>query len=245
MTNTTNEIDPIKLATERIGIRFKQVSLLETALRHESFLNENPGETVESNERLEFLGDSALNYIVGRYLYETLPGLPEGDLTVRRAQAVRKETLAEAATRLGLGELLIMGRGEAASGGANRASNMANGFEALVGAILLDQGIDVAREFVIKWLEPALEQLLVSQTPKDPKSHLQELLQAKGGSPPEYRLVNVEGPDNSPEFTVEAVINGETLGRGVAGRKIDAEREAALEAIDAIISEPVDATPEA
>jgi ribonuclease-3 len=234
MALTTNETDLIKLATERTGIQFKQISLLETALTHESFLNENPGTTVESNERLEFLGDSALNYIVGRYLYETLPDLPEGDLTVRRAEAVRKETLAEAGTRLGLGDLLIMGRGETASGGANRPSNMANGFEALVGAILLDRGIDAARDFVIKWLEPALQRLVSSHTPKDPKSHLQELLQAKGGNPPEYRLMNVEGPDNSPEFTVEVIVNGDAQGRGVAGRKIEAERIAALEAIDAL-----------
>lgn len=231
---TTNEIDPIQLAAERIGVRFNRTALLETALTHESYLNENPGQSVESNERLEFLGDSALNYIVGRYLYETLPDLPEGDLTVRRAQAVRKETLSEAATRLGLGDLLVMGRGETASGGASRPSNLANAFEALVGAILLDQGIDAASDFVIRWLEPALERLVASNTPKDPKSSLQELLQARGESPPEYELVNVEGPDNSPEFTVEAVVNGETLGRGVARRKIDAERSAAVEAIDAL-----------
>ncbi len=234
MPNTIPDSEGLANAQVGVGVEFNDVSLLRLALTHQSFLNENSLEQGESNERLEFLGDSALNYIVGRYLYEQLPDLPEGDLTVRRAEAVRRETLEQAARRLGMGEMLVLGRGEEASGGAERSSILANGFEALVGAIVLDQGVAVTRELVLKWLRPELEQLMSTETPKDPKSRLQELLQARGEQPPEYRIVSVTGPDNSPEFVIEAVIDGEALGRGTAGRKVDAEREAASEAAKAL-----------
>lgn len=234
MDVTSTDGDTLTVAQQRFGVSFNDPGLLATALRHQSFLNENPAEQSESNERLEFLGDSALNYIVGRYLYEHLPDLPEGDLTVRRSEAVRRESLEKAARRLGIGELLTMGRGEEASGGRTRSSNLANGFEALVGAVVLDRGVRETRELVISWLKPELEALLSSKTPKDPKSRLQELLQARGEAPPEYRVVDVQGPDNQPEFTVEAVIDGEPMGTGTAGRKVDAERAAASEAADAL-----------
>lgn len=231
MPITIPDGEELAAAQAQIGVEFNDSSLLSVALTHQSYLNENPAIASESNERLEFLGDSALNYIVGRYVYERLPDVPEGDLTVRRAEAVRRETLEKAARRLGIGDLLVLGMGEHASGGADRSSNLANGFEALVGAIVLDQGIEVTWSLVLKWLEPDLEDLLLAETPKDPKSQLQELLQSRGEPPPEYRIVNVEGPDNQPEFTIEAVIGGESLGRGTAGRKVDAEREAASQAV--------------
>lgn len=217
-----------------LGVAFNDTQLLCVALTHQSYLNENPGETGESNERLEFLGDSALNYIVGRYLYEQLPDLPEGDLTVRRAESVRRETLEKAARRLDMGEILVMGRGEEASGGAERSSNLANAFEAVVGAVVLDQEIGKTWDIVLDWLKPELEEVMASETPKDPKSRLQELLQARGEAPPEYRVIGVTGPDNQPEFTIEAVIAGKPLGVGTAGRKIDAERTAARLAVEAL-----------
>lgn len=230
--------DELENAQEQLGVQFADPTLLCIALTHQSYLNENPSETRESNERLEFLGDSALNYIIGRHLFEKLPDFPEGDLTVRRAEAVRRESLEKAARRLGIGELLVLGRGEHASGGAERSSNLANGFEALVGAVVLDRGIKETWDLVLMWLEPVLAELMASETPKDPKSRLQELLQARGESPPEYRIVEVEGPDNNPKFSIEAIIGGEPLGRGVAGRKVDAERLAATQAIDALAVEP-------
>lgn len=234
MPSSLPDSEVLHQVQERIDVVFKDIDLLLVALTHQSYLNENPGETGESNERLEFLGDSALNYIIGRYLYERLPDLPEGDLTVRRAESVRRETLEKAARRLGVGEMLVMGRGEEASGGAERSSNLANGFEALMGAVVLDQGIAKTWEIVLQWLGPELDEVMASETPKDPKSRLQELLQARGESPPHYRIVDVTGPDNQPEFTVEAVIAGEPLGTGIAGRKIDAERAAAKEATEAL-----------
>ncbi len=234
MPSTLPDHESLQRTQELIGVSFDDERLLCVAITHQSYLNENPGAQGESNERLEFLGDGALNYIVGRYLYEQLPHLPEGDLTIRRAEAVRRETLEKAARRLGVGEFLVMGRGEEASGGAERSSNLANGFEALVGAVVLDRGIEESWDVVMRWLGPELGEVTSAETPKDPKSRLQELLQARGESPPEYRVINVTGPDNRPEFTVEAVVGGETLGTGVAGRKIDAEREAASEAVDAL-----------
>ena len=219
---------------KQIGVDFADPALLVVALTHQSYLNENPEITGESNERLEFLGDSALNYIIGRYLYERLPEKPEGDLTVRRSEAVRRETLEKAARRIGMVELLVMGNGENSSGGAERSSNLANGFEALIGAIVLDQGVERTWELVLEWLGPELQEIEVADTPKDPKSHLQELLQARGKRPPEYRVMDIQGPDNQPEFTVAAVIDGETMGTGKAGRKVDAERMAATEAAEAL-----------
>lgn len=234
MPSTLPDDEGLQQAQARIGVEFENPSLLCVALTHQSYLNENPGATGESNERLEFLGDSALNYIVGRHLYENLPELPEGDLTVRRAEAVRRETLETAARRLGLGDLLVMGRGEEASGGAGRSSNLANGFEALVGSVVLDRGIRQTWSVVLRWLGPELEEVMAAETPKDPKSRLQELLQSRGEPPPEYRVVDVKGPDNRPEFTIEAVVSGESLGTGIAGRKVDAEREAASQATEAL-----------
>lgn len=230
MPTTPPDIEGLRQAQQRFGIEFNDPNLLKVALTHQSYLNENPTIPGESNERLEFLGDSALNYIVGRFLYERLPELPEGDLTVRRAEAVRREALEQAALRLGLGEFLVMGRGEASSGGSTRSSNLANGFEAIIGAVVLDRGIEVTSGLVEQWLGPELEDLLQAETPKDPKSRLQELLQARGESPPEYRVIKITGPDNQPEFTVEAIVSGERLGTGTAGRKVDAERAAATQA---------------
>ena len=217
-------------AEAALGVTFGDRALLRTAVTHQSFLNENPGLEIESNERLEFLGDGVLNFIIARWLYESLPGRPEGDLTARRAQAVRGETLARVAARMKLGDHLIMGRGEEASGGAKRRSNLANGFEAIVGAILMDSGIRAATAFVKKWLGPDMKSIIAAKTPKDPKSMLQELLQGRGQKAPRYRLVKSEGPDDDRVFTSEVLVEGEPAGQGTGRRKIEAERAAAVEA---------------
>jgi ribonuclease-3 len=230
--------EELQAAQTRLRLRFRDLVHLRTALTHQSFLNENPDIGGESNERMEFLGDSALNYIIGRWLYERLPGAPEGDLTARRANAVRRETLARAARRMKLGEILVMGRGEEASGGAERQSNLADTFEALVGAALVDRDIRTASAFVLRWLGPELRKIVQSDAPKDPKSALQEALQSKGKAPPSYRLVSADGPDNEPNFTMEVVVSGKSLGVGEGRRKIDAQREAARQALDALSVEP-------
>lgn len=232
LPSTLPDIDELTVAQARLRLRFRDLSLLSTALTHQSFLNENPQIAEESNERMEFLGDSALNYVVARWLYEKLPELPEGDLTARRAHAVRRETLARAAKRMELGDLLVMGKGEDASGGSKRPSNLADGFEAVVGAVLIDRGIRSASAFVLRWLGPELREIVEAGTPKDPKSALQEALQSNGKPPPGYKLVCTDGPDNEPLFTMEVIVSGESLGRGRGKRKIDAQRAAALEALE-------------
>ena len=220
-----------------LGTHFRDSGLLRIALTHQSFLNEDPSSKVESNERLEFLGDGCLNYVVARHLFVRLPECPEGDLTARRAQAVRRETLASAARRARLGEMLVMGKGEEASGGSGRSSNLADCFEAIVGAVLVDRGVRAASAFVMRWLSPELKSIVRSDTPKDPKSRLQELLQSRGKPAPVYRLVDTTGPDNDLRFTIEVIVGGEALGAGTGRRKIDAERAAATEAADVLLSD--------
>ena len=222
--------EQISAAQQILGLHFSEPALLALALTHKSFVNENPVAGVESNERMEFLGDSVINFIVGHRLYDEIPNAPEGELTARRAQVVRRETLAIAAQKLGLGSWLVMGKGEASSGGADRTSNLANAFEAVAGAVFLDRGFKAACEFTAHALETEIAAALAS-TSKDPKSILQELLQGRGLNSPEYALLSAEGPDHDRTFIIEARVDGEAAGRGEGRRKIDAERAAALDAV--------------
>lgn len=244
---------PDEAALERaqgaLGARFRDSSLLAVALTHRSFLNENPSLKVESNERLEFLGDGALNFVIAQHLFEKATRATEGELTARRAQLVRRETLARVATRIGLGNHLVMGRGEAASGGAERSSNLADGFEAVTGAILVDKGYRSARAFVLKWLAPEITNVMGAATPKDPKSRLQEYLQAAGTPAPKYRVANAAGPEEDRWFTVEVLVSGEVAGTGEGRRKLDAERAAAVDAYQrlsgsAVVTDESKVTPE-
>ena len=216
---------------ERLGIRFRDKKLLEQALVHRSFLNENPEFPLASNERLEFLGDAILGLIVSHELYSRFPAFSEGELTSLRSALVRGRTLARQAESLHLGSYLLMGHGEESSGGRRRQSNLANVFEAAVGALFLDQGYDVTREFILDTMVPEMDRILATGAPKDPKSQLQELLQARGLSPPTYGVVDVSGPDHSRVFTVEVVVSDRIMGQGTGKQKIEAEREAATQAL--------------
>jgi ribonuclease-3 len=151
---------------KNLGISFHQESLLEQAFVHLSYLNENPGFARPSNERLEFLGDAVLNFIVTEKLYEEFPKLPEGELTEIRASLVCRDTLAELASSLKLGDWLLLGRGEEANGGRAKASNLANAMEALIGALYLDRGLAEARKFILRQLKPELENKGREDTPK-------------------------------------------------------------------------------
>lgn len=226
--------EQISAAQEALGLHFSGSPLLALAFTHKSFVNEDPGAGIESNERLEFLGDSIINFVVGFRLYDQAPGAPEGELTACRAQVVRRETLAVAAQKLGLGAWLVMGKGEASSGGADRTSNLANAFEAVAGAVFLDRGFEAACEFIGHALETEIASVAVASTPKDPKSVLQELLHARGLKSPEYALVSAAGPDHDRTFIIEARVDGASAGRGEGRRKIDAERAAALDAVSKI-----------
>jgi len=221
-------------AEARLGYRFRDRSLLSRALVHSWYPNENPGTGVEPNERLEFLGDGFINFVIAHKLYLGTPDAPEGDLTARRSLLVRGETLALVSTGLGLGDLLVMGRGEVAGGGRDRGSNLADAFEAVVGAVLLDGGYAKARAFVLRCLKSEIADALRSEPPKDPKSQLQELLQANGGKAPRYDTVSAAGPEDAPWFTVTVSAGGSVLGEGAGRRKVDAERAAASSALRAL-----------
>jgi len=219
---------------ERLGVTFKDAAVLRQAFVHSSYVNENPGEAPESNERLEFLGDAVLGLVVADELYGAFPDLDEGKLTELRTHLVRRDTLARAGRQLGLGEELLLGRGEAAGGGKDRPTNLAHAYEAVVGAIFLDGGLRAARGFVRRSLGEDFQSVAERAFPSDPKSQLQELSQSRYQTTPTYRLVEAEGPDHARRFTVDVEVDGRPLGRGTGPSKQQAEKEAAREALQAL-----------
>ncbi len=214
-----------------MGLEFRAPRLLAIALTHKSFLNEQPEACAESNERLEFLGDGVVNFVVARTMYERAREAPEGELTTRRSHAVRREALAVAAARLGLGQDLVMGHGEFASGGPERQTNLANAFEAMAGAVFLDRGFDECERILLELLEPEIDHALYEENPKDPKSVLQEIVQQRGGTSPSYRIVTAGDQCSEARFNVEVLLSGEVAGTGSGDRKVEAERAAAIEAM--------------
>lgn len=210
-----------------LGISFRRGALLEHAFVHTSYLNENPDFYLPDNERLEFLGDAILNFMVAERLYKEFPKLPEGDLTEIRASLVCRDTLAEVAFSLKLGDWLLLGQGEEASGGRTKQSNLANAMEALIGAIYLDQGLAAARRFVLKQLKPELRKIKAGKMTPNYKAIVQELIQGQKKPAPVYRLAETAGPDHNKEFTAEILVEGEALGRGTGKSKKAAESQAA------------------
>lgn len=194
---------------------------------HSSYLNENPDFARSSNERLEFLGDAIFDFIVAERLYKEFPKLPEGKLTEIRASLVCRDTLAELASSLKLGDWLLFGQGEEANGGRTKASNLANAMEALVGALYLDQGLSKAKKFVLRQLKPELEKIKAGKTTPNYKTLVQEFVQGQNRPTPVYRLVEATGPDHSKQFTAEILVEGEALGRGTGKSKKAAESQAA------------------
>ena len=217
---------------KEIGINFKDLSLLQQAFVHRSYLNENPEFTLPSNERLEFLGDAVLSLMIAEELYRQFPYLDEGEMTELRAALVHKGSLARLASSLHLGDYLYLGKGEEKGGGRRKPRNLACVLEALIGAIFIDQGFSPAREFTLKLFEEGLKQAVERGLPVDYKSKLQEVVQAGGRGIPRYRLAEAVGPNHDKRFTVEAVVGGEVLGRGSGKSKQSAEKEAARKALE-------------
>src|SRR5579859_1518986 len=207
-----------------LGIHFQNTKLLQMALTHRSYIYETAGEGQSSNERLEFLGDSILAMISADFLYHTFPHLTEGELTDVRAVLVRTETLAKFAQEINLGQFLLMGKGEQHTGGGPRVT--ASAFEAVLGAIYLDQGVEVARHFMLPRLEPLAHTIVNKRLFKDNKSRFQELAQSHEGITPSYRLVSQEGPSHNREFTIEVLVGDQVAGRGQGRNKQAAEQEA-------------------
>ena len=214
----------------RIGYAFRDVALLRLALTHPSVAHEHGG-SPPHNQRLEFLGDSVLQLALTRELYEKFTMVGEGPLTKARAQMVNQRALAEQAARIGLGEHLILSRGEESNGGRARPSILADAFEALVGAIFLDGGYDLAREFILRQFHDSFGALEVIPSLDNPKGELQELLQAQSPESPQYHLEAVAGPDHDRVFECAVRYRGEEIGRGKGKSKKVAESEAALAAL--------------
>ena len=215
-----------------LGLEFVDRSLLERALTHRSYLNENPNYALEDNERLEFLGDAVLDFVVGAYLYHRFPEMKEGELTMLRAALVRTKTLADFARRLGIGQALRLGYGENESGGRERTANLCAAFEAIVGAVFLDRGLTTVETWIQALIAPALENILAESTHKDAKSEFQIWAQARFNVTPRYRLLTAEGPDHDKVFTVAALIDDATWGVGRGRSKQAAEQVAASVALD-------------
>jgi ribonuclease III len=219
--------------SQQLGLKFNNILLLIRAFTHRSYLNENP-DALEDNERLEFLGDAVLDFLVGAWLYNRFPEMPEGYLTRLRSAIVRTDQLAKFAQELELGEYMRLGRGENEGGGREKPGLLCATFEALIGALYLDQGIDVVQKYIAPMLEEAAKQILSAQKDKDPKSLLQEWAQSQGFGTPLYRLVSSHGPDHAKVFEVEVLINNEKYGQGIGHSKQVATKAAAQAALTAL-----------
>ena len=217
---------------QTLGVSFNDSSLLEQALVHSSYINENPGLASTSNERLEFLGDAVLGLIVAEKLYQDFPHCDEGGMTRLRATLVRRDTLAHMARAIRLGDYLYLGKGEEASGGRNKPANLAGALEAVIAAIFLDQDSAITRDFILRLLSPELEKVVSQGAGVDYKSQLQELIQAREQQIPVYQVVEAIGPDHDKRFTVEVRVGDTVLGKGSGRGKKAAETEAARSALE-------------
>jgi ribonuclease III len=226
------EETPQQLA-QRLSLPFADVRLLSRALTHRSYLNEHP-EALEDNERLEFLGDAVLDFVVGAWLYNHYPEMPEGDLTRMRSALVHTEQLAEFAREINLGPAMRLGRGEVQAGGRERSALLCDTFEALIGALYLQNGIAVVQDFVSRLCESAADNIILLHKDEDPKSRFQEWAQGRGLPTPLYYTKNATGPDHEKVFEVEVVVNGIVYGSGTGHSKQVAAKKAARSALQSL-----------
>ncbi len=218
-----------------INYKFKDINLINTSLTHSSYANESKMRIYENNERLEFLGDVIVNLIVSEYLYHKFSELPEGELTKKRAAIVCESSLAFAARKINLGEYLLLGKGEEATGGRNRESILADTFEALTGAIYIDGGLTSTREFLLGMFEQeVIYALSKGNLFIDYKTELQETLQKRTKSKIEYKVVREVGPDHNKKFYMDVIVENKVIGSGMGRNKKEAEQMAAKQALDRI-----------
>ncbi len=220
---------PVADLASKINVKFSDVTLLELALIHRSAINETKDRT--HNERLEFLGDAVLELIVTEFLYDKFPNEPEGVLTSQRSALVKGDHLAQVARRLEVGDYLRMSRGEERGGGRDKDYLLANAVEAIIGAIYLDQGYDVAKQFISKNILVDMDEILAKNLHIDAKSYFQECAQEKMSVTPTYKLISEEGPDHDKIFTMGAYLADKLISSGKGGSKQSAEQEAAKSAI--------------
>ena len=214
-----------------LDIRFKDRRLLDEALAHPSYGNENPDFDLGSYERLEFLGDAVVQLVITRELHRFLPEMDEGQLTRLRSNLVKGTSLAMVARSIGLGQHLYLGKGEESNGGRERDSILAASFESLVGAVFVDGGYEDARKFVLRVMQRYLSDQIEGGVPEDPKSLLQKETQRKGWGRPQYHTVKTSGPSHARLFRVEVEVHGEVIGFGTGPRKAEAESRAARQGL--------------
>ncbi|MCD6094891.1 ribonuclease III [bacterium] len=226
-----NKIDNLTSLEEILGVHFKNKNLIRTALTHRSYLNEHPNVPQEHNERLEFLGDAVLEFLVTDYLYKSFKNKPEGELTALRAALVNSQRLAEVARTLKIENYLLLSKGEEKDKGRARISILENTMEAIIGAIYLDQGIERAKEFVKNNILVHLPEILQKGEIRDPKSQFQELAQERFAITPTYSTLKEWGPDHRREFLVGVYLGKKLIAKGHGFSKQEAEEEAAREAL--------------
>jgi len=229
--NTIEGFDFLKLEAI-IGISFREKTHLLTAMTHRSYLNEHREATQDHNERYEFLGDAVLELVVTDFLFRKYPEKPEGELTAIRAALVNTVSLAEASTKLGINDFLLLSKGEAKDVGRARQYILANAFEAIVGATYLDQGYDAAKDFIAARLFGGTDEIVSKRLWQDAKSRFQELAQEHTGVTPSYETLSQEGPDHDRMFTVGVFLKDEKIGEGQGRAKQEAEQSAALNALE-------------
>lgn len=218
--------------TEKIGIKFKNPKLIQEALTHRSYLNENKKYKINHNERLEFLGDAVLELVVTDFLFKNYNN-PEGEMTSWRAALVNGEMLAKISAELGVAEHVLMSKGETNDTGRARQYLLANALEAIIGAIYLDQGYAVAEAFILKNIVSKIDEVIANKLYLDPKSYFQEKSQECFKMTPSYRIIKEEGPDHDKNFTVGVYVGDELVAQGNGSSKQEAQREAAQEGLKA------------
>ncbi len=225
-----NSVEYEKFALH-IGVKFNDIRLLTEAFTHRSYLNEHRGTGLRHNERLEFLGDAVLELVITEYLYAKYPDEPEGKLTAYRSALVNTNSISDAASDWGMNDYLLLSRGEAKDTGRARQYILANCFEAVIGAIFLDQGYDMAKEFIAKSLFDSLDAIVAGRLWQDAKSRFQEEAQERTGITPSYDVVKESGPDHDKSFEVGVYIGSELIAKGNGRSKQDAEQAAAQQAL--------------
>ena len=216
----------------KMGYRFSDKNLLILALTHSSYANETKKGTHENNERLEFLGDAVLDVVVSEYMYRHFPQMPEGELTKLRAAVVCEGSLAGLARKLGIGRCMLLGKGEESTGGRNRDSILADAFEAIIGAICIDGGMDAAKAYVMGFMVDCIEHTKSNFRSLDCKTHLQEVIQKISKVPLRYTIIDEQGPDHNKVFVAEVTHEGKSLGKGSGRSKKEAEQAAANNALE-------------
>lgn len=217
----------------RIGYAFKDKDLLRQAFTHRSYLNENRDKSKEHNERLEFLGDAVLELVITEFLYAKYPKKPEGDLTAYRAALVNTVSISDAASKLDMNSFLLLSKGEARDVGRARQIILANAFEALIGALYMDDGYEMAKQFIATQLFHKTDEVVEKRLWQDAKSRLQEVAQEKEGVTPSYDIVSQSGPDHDKHFLVGVFVSGERVATGEGKSKQEAEQVAAQKALAA------------